>query len=181
MCPSICLQRISGDGYLSEYLNHNGNNDDEARHVRYRGGKLNTQEAKERTQNEQGRNEHEALPGGGDEACFHCHAHGLSDHIAHCYDARERKADAVEPERPGADSDHVGIIPAELGHNLGGEDRENNGGKKKAAKSDTDAEPKGLFDPVVEFRSVVEPADWLETLAETEHHRVGKHYNAVNN
>lgn len=82
------------------------------------------------------------------------------------------------PQGRGADADDLGIVPAEDGDQLGGEEEAQRRQDQRSDGGHFEEKEKGLPDPAIQLGPVIEAAHRLVALTEAHQRRTGEHRDA---
>ena len=129
---------------------------------------LDSQLIEEERQDQYTGDEEDALPGDCQEGGGNGFAGDLLGHIAHNDPALEGETAALQPQGQRAVADHIRIIP-EQSDNLGRENGNQSSHTAQKSERTLYAEPKAFLYPLVKLGTIIETAEGLETLAETDH------------
>ena len=137
---------------------------------------LDAEQTEDAREDQQRRDEEDALTRGGDDRGAHAVADGLREHVAHGDIAPERQGQKLEAQGEGADFDDLRIVAAEQGDDLAGERQGDDAKHDQNDGHDLHAEPEGLAHAPELARAVGEAADRLEALSESDHGGADEHH-----
>ena len=129
---------------------------------------LDAEQTEDAREDQQRRDEEDALTRGGDDRGAHAVADGLREHVAHGDIAPERQGQKLEAQGEGADFDDLRIVAAEYGDDLAGKQQRDDAEHDQNDGHNLHAEPEGFTHALILACAVGEAADGLEALAEAD-------------
>ena len=147
------------------------NRDGEGDQIRHRLRRLNAEDTDQRRQKQNKRNQEDAAPRQAEKRGPEHFPGSLHHHVADRHPRRQRKRQALEPQRGAADANHL-RIPAEQLDQERRRKEFGDGEHDQKNRRDFDAEAERPLDPIVKLCSVIESADRLEPLPETDQDEV---------
>lgn len=133
--------------------------------------RLNAEDTDQRRQKQNKRNQEDAAPRQAEKRGPEHFPGSLHHHVADRHPRRQRKRQALEPQRGAADANHL-RIPAEQLDQERRRKEFGDGEHDQKNRRDFDAEAERPLDPIVKLCSVIESADRLEPLPETDQDEV---------
>ena len=138
--------------------------------------KLDTGQIQKKRQQKDSRKEKDTLAGRGKHACRNRLYDCLKQHIIQCNPSEKRKSQTLHPKRSRSDLNYFGISFAENPDQLRGQSKANDSGDQGKDRRYSDTEPECFSDTIIPSGAVIESADWLESLTESNDGGVDEHH-----